>query len=144
MAVDIYCRKDLAGRLVPDDPESEEAVKRFKVGDPVKLVASKPRKYEYHKKFFALLNLVFENQDKYDSIEALRKELVMRAGWFEEHHHVTGKISYSAKSISFASMDQIEFERLFSRVIDVAIEYFIEGATHEELEAAAMEVINFA
>lgn len=144
MPTEIFCRKDLAGRLVPDDDQSRERLARFRVGDPIRLQASKPRNYKYHQKFFALIEVVFENQEKYDSMEALRAELTMRAGWYEEHHHITGKVSYSPKSISFASMDQVEFEELFSKVIDVAIEYFLQGSTREEIEQAAMEVIGFA
>ena len=56
----IYCRVTDLG-LVPMYDSDYEEKKRLKVGDTVLCDIKKPRNYEFHKKFFALVRLTYEN-----------------------------------------------------------------------------------
>ena len=82
--------KGLNQQLVPDDDIGRSYLKKIKAGDSILVTLKKPRNIKFHRKYFALLNLAFENQDRYEHFEALRKEVIMRAGFWEEHVHVTG------------------------------------------------------
>ena len=104
---DLWLHKTQLGHLAPSDAQAKEYLRRIKKESPLLVKITKPRNVGFHRKFFALMDIGFENQEKYDTLEAFRKEVVMRAGWFVEHHHLTGKISYEAKSISFAKMDEL-------------------------------------
>jgi hypothetical protein len=57
---------------------------------------------------------------------------------------MNGKIVYVPKSINFASMDQTEFEKFYSRCIDTAIKYFAIGETPEQVALMAEEYLHFA
>lgn len=133
-------RKTLAGHLAPTTDEGVEGVRKMKPGQEYQIVLTMPRNYKFHCKFFALLKVVYENQEKYDNYEAFRHEVQMRCGHYAAHTHLTGLVSYVPKSISFADMDEIQFSALYDRAIDVLIENFIPGTDRDELIA---EVINF-
>lgn len=77
----------------------------------------KKRNYLFHKKYFALINLCFENQDIFEDIDDLRYYLTMKSGYVKQIN--TGKgIMPIPKSISFSKMDEIEFEDLYQKTIN--------------------------
>jgi len=58
-------------------------------------------------------------------------------GLYAEHITTKGKIIYVPKSMSFAEMDENEFEELYSKFIDIALQHFVTmGRT--ELEDAIL------
>lgn len=121
-----------------------EKLKKIGIGKPVKVTWSRPRNYEFHKKYFSLLNLVFENldepfKDKYTifSIDSLLWQVKMQLGHFEEKMTLGGKILYEAKSISFAKMLQDEFEDFYLKTYNVLAKYFapyLKNIDFEEIE----------
>lgn len=94
-----------------------EKGRKIKVGDFVNCDIKKPRNYMFHKKFFALVELVFQNQDLTDDRDNLRDCLTIRAGYHTTMKLDTG-LQYFPKSISFAKMDEIEFEELFGKFLN--------------------------
>ena len=58
--MDMFCRVTSHG-LVPLYDSDYELAKRLRVGTTVRCRISLPRNYEFHKKFFALVRLTFEN-----------------------------------------------------------------------------------
>ena len=62
--MDIYCRVTEQG-LVPMYDSDLEEKRRLKIGDTVLCKISRPRNYEFHKKFFALVRLTYENLPEY-------------------------------------------------------------------------------
>ena len=140
---EIYVTKHLSGGLYPANQQAADYMKGIKANETLRAMISKPRNYEFHKKFFALLQLVYDNTgcEKYDNFEAFRAEVTMRAGKFTEHVHLSGAISFVPKSISFASMDQVEFEGLYSKAVNVILKHFLPKTNPEKLE---QEVLNFA
>jgi hypothetical protein len=126
----IYLKK-VNNVLIPSLPEDEEKLARWRNGEILEIEIRKPRNLKFHRKFFALLNIAFDNQDRYDNFEAFRAEVIMRCGYFNTHIHLSGKQSFSPKSISFGAMDQMEFEKLYSEAINVIIKYFMPKANEE-------------
>ena len=90
---------------------------KFIDGELYEVEINKKRNIKFHRKFFALINLCFENQDVYKNIDDLRKELIIEAGFSREviTHH--GEIKREALSLSFSSMDEIQFEDVYGKVL---------------------------
>jgi hypothetical protein len=120
------------GSYMPAYASDYENAKRHKVGALVEGEFREPRHPIYHKKFFALLNLGFSNQEKYSIFDHYRAVFTMKAGYYEEIRTEKGVI-YLPKSISFANMDQIEFEKLYQAMIDVLLKE-LGGITKREIE----------
>jgi len=101
-----------------------ELSKKIKLNEVYVYDFKKPINYELHKKFFALVNMVFQNQEQYTNAEHLRKDLIIESGNYDLRYDLHGVEIKEAKSISFSSMDEIVFSELYNSVIDVIIKYF--------------------
>lgn len=58
--MDIYCRVTPYG-LVPLYDSDHDLKQRLRIGSTVRCRISQPRNYEFHKKFFALVRLTYDN-----------------------------------------------------------------------------------
>lgn len=94
-------------------PSDYEKAKKIKVGEIFEYETKKPRNYLFHKKFFALINLVFDNQEAYTNIDDLRYDLTIESGFFTRRTNLQGDEVKKPKSISFAKMDEREFNELY-------------------------------
>jgi len=130
--------------LAPSLPEDVEKLSKWSFGEILRAKVNKPRNARFHRKFFALLNVCFENQDKYDVFEDLRMEIQLKCGFYKEHVTTKGQIIYTPKSIAFANMDEIEFSTLYDKAIDIIIKHFCKGSTPEELNQRVMEILEFS
>ena len=101
-----------------------DKIKKLKVGQEYQCEVKQPRNLKFHKKFFALVNMLFENQEIYNNPDRLRKDLIIEAGLYDEWADFQGVMQREAKSISFASMNEDEFSELYSKVIDVIVKHF--------------------
>ena len=68
--------------------------------------------------------MVFQNQEVYSDINHLREELTKACGFYEKYTNHRGITVYKAKSISFASMDDFEFDELYNKFLDKVVEVF--------------------
>lgn len=132
----IFMKRTQMG-LTPMYDSDHESLKKIAFGKEVVCDVKIPRNYEFHKKFMALLNLAFQNQDRYENFEHLRYVYTLKAGFFEEIATDKGVV-FKPKSISFAKMDELEFSDLYNRMVDVVIKEI--GADREMIES---ELINF-
>lgn len=101
-----------------------EKMKRIKVGDFLECEIKKPRNYRFHKKFFALIQMIFQNQERYNNIDDLREDLTIEAGYYVKRENIKGELIKRAKSISFANMDEHEFSDFYSAVLDEIVKHF--------------------
>src|SRR6185312_717061 len=111
MAKNILLRKGV-GALLPADDAAAEALKRIKLHDLVEVpLPKRPRNVKHHRKFFAMLNLVWQNQEIYPSVDSLLFALKVALGHADLVADLaTGELHPSPRSISFASMGQDEFD----------------------------------
>ena len=107
--------------LIPVEEDAEKVLKRIGLGEVVQMDYKPARNYKFHKKFFAMIQHVFENQDKYDLLEDMLIEVKLQAGHYQEHVTTGGKITYQAKSISFDHMDELEFQEFYEKAIQGVI-----------------------
>lgn len=105
-------------RLIPAYDSDMEFIKKLPKNVPLEIKINKSRNLKFHKKFFALIKLVHENQEKIENIEHLRKYITIKAGYYDEVN--TGKgMMILPKSIKFSKMDNIEFSKLYDNCLSV-------------------------
>lgn len=112
------------GGFKPAYDSDFELSKKIKLNEIYEYEFKKTRNYKFHRKFFALVNMVFQNQEQYTNIEHLRKDLIIESGNYDLRYDLMGVEIREAKSISFSSMDDIKFSELYNDVIEVIIKYF--------------------
>jgi len=110
--------KGLDNRFTVAHNSDYDKLKKIKPNKMVLCKITQPRNLIFHKKFMALIQMVFQNQEHYNNFDKLRKDLIVDAGFFDEHTSIWGEIKQEAKSISFASMGEAEFQELYDRVVD--------------------------
>jgi len=150
--MEFYAVKKM-GVLKPYDRTEAEKLHKMREGEAYKVKVSMLRNVRFHRKFFALLGIVFDNlpesigvktpdgqQVVIRSVADLLWQIKMQIGHYEQKITLGGKITYEAKSISFASMDEAEFQDFYSQAVDVILKYFLPESNREELEeVVAME-----
>ena len=138
----IFCKK-VNGVLAPLDDHDREALKKIRAGQIVQVEYKQPRNVQFHRKFFALMNLVFENQDRYEQFQYFLNEIKFRVGHADQQI-IDGHVVFTPRSISFPAMDNTSFETFYSRAIDVVLAHFLQGMTAEDLDRYVQEIIGFA
>ena len=148
--MEIYCRK-LNGVLVPDSPTDIEKLSKFKTGTPVRLTLTRPRNYDFFKKWWALIGFAYEvwepephNLVGEKNIDRFRQDITILAGYYEQHIRIDGSTRVVAKSLSFASMSEEEFEDLYQKTIDVILQHVLVNYSPEELTSVMDQVLEFA
>ena len=136
--MDIYCRVTDIG-LVPMYDSDYDEKQRLKVGDTVLCSIKRPRNYEFFKKYWALLRLTVTNLPhliqqqmqiftEEDMLDCLKVDL----GLYTTVWHGATQI-IKPGSISFARMDESEFERFFQRSVDVILRIYLRGTDRQAL-----------
>lgn len=118
------------GDFRPAYASDYESAKKIAVGELMEYETKKPRNLAFHKKCFALFNMVFDNQEDFNNIDHLRKYLTMKAGYYEKINTPTGVI-YEAQSLSFASMSQDTFDKFYSDLLDTIVKLY--GMDREDI-----------
>lgn len=137
--MDIYCKVTQYG-LVPLYNTDLELKKHLKIGNVVKCKVSNPRNYEHHKKFFALVRLTFDNlplplvekwhiHNEQDMLRRFKRDL----GYFTNTLNEYGEHEIEYLSISFAAMEQHEFENFYNQCIDLVLNKYIKGIDKDDL-----------
>jgi hypothetical protein len=123
----MWLEKREDGSIYPCDGESALKWADMKLGKylftykPAKKVN---RNIHFHGKYFKMLQVIFDNQEKFPSIDSLRKAVIIDAGFYRIQYCLDGTFYKEADSISFAKMNQEEFEILYSKSVDVCIKAF--------------------
>lgn len=120
----VFLVKQLNNTLKVAYNSDYDKIKKLKPEEIYQCEIKQPRNLKFHRKFFSLINMLFENQERYNNPERLRKDLIIEAGYYDEWVDLNGEVRQEAKSISFASMTEEEFGNLYSSVIDVIVQYF--------------------
>lgn len=129
----IFLKKTLSGFLPADEP-SAEACKKYKIGEIYRADIVKPRSYQHHKLIMALLNLTYENQERYTSFEVFRKAVAFAAGHIVEYPSLDGEVIREADSLSYDRLDEVDFTRVAGAMMTVCAE-ILGGMGIPELEA---------
>lgn len=125
-------------------------------GEMVEIKTVQKRNSKFHRKFFALLNVGYEAWDPgrkhkthkglpvAKNFEQFREDVTILAGYYEQTFRIDGAMKLKARSISFANMEQPEFEELYSAVADVLLEHVLSNyANRAQLDEVVNKVMGF-
>jgi len=135
------------GTLMPASDHDRELLSKIKAGQPVKLKLTRVRNYDFHRKFFALMNFAYDywDADERDkNFDRFRKDIIILAGYFERFTRLNGDERLEAKSIAFHNMSEDDFEKLYSKCIDVIIKYICTQYTGDMLRDTVAMAEEFA
>ncbi len=108
------------GAYVPYTDQDKESLGRVKFGEVIRCDFKRPRNPGHHRKAFALLNAMFENQDMTENFDQFYDWVKAKAGLFEPVFGVEG--FFKLKSLSYSSMGQEDFDKVYQKIITVAVE----------------------
>ena len=106
--------------LVPLYSSDLDEKRKLKIGETYQVEVKRPRNYQFHKKFFALLNIGWENTDVEMPFDTYRRWVTMRAGFYKVYHTPKGEL-YEPESISFSNMDEDTFSEVYDRVLSIIL-----------------------
>lgn len=119
--------------LKPAYDSDKEVFNKMPLNEPFEIEYTKRRNIKFHRKFFALLKLAYENQSDYRVLEDMRRDLLITSGFYDESvNRITGEINKFAKSINFSSMDEIQFNEVYTNVKETICKWL--GIDNETLE----------
>lgn len=146
--------KDMGG-FKPLGTDDTDLMRKIPLGSLIECEYSKKRNPQFHRKFFALLNLGFEYWSPQENewrgfkavknFEVYREQVTILAGFREVTFNLDGSVKVKAKSISFAKMDDTEFQELYSKVLDVIWNKILNTVfeNKQQLENAVNQLMNF-
>lgn len=115
-----------------------------------------PRNPLFHRKYFALLNLGFEawipdrthktykGMPVLKNFEQFREDITILAGYYDQVFNLKGEMKIRAQSISFANMDDDEFEGVYNATIDVLLAHVFENyKDRHEVDRVVQEILGF-
>lgn len=98
----------------------------MKPGKWLRVEFSSPRNGRHHRKLMALLQLVAENSETYNSVEKALVAVKLVTGHFDlMTNPKTGEIIQVPKSVSYEAMDQDAFETFYSAAIDGVLQHIL-------------------
>lgn len=155
--------------LEPIDEDGLNWFTKVKDGALIFCDLVRPRNEKFHRKFFVMLDVAFgawepevetylpaerdgregvyisgTNLERIPAVkdkESFREELIILAGFRDAVYYVDGGVRLKAKSISFASMDQDQFEELYSAVANVVLQKVLKTYSYDDLEQVVERVL---
>lgn len=144
------------GMLFPATIDDQDKIRKLKEGQVIYVEFRKMRNYQFHKKWFALVNFSYEhwepppfidfkhkNLTPVKNFELFRKDLIILAGFYEAYYRIDGSVRIEAKSISFAKMDESEFEKLYSATINAVLKHILINYIPKQLDAVVDQLLSF-
>lgn len=140
--------------LVPYDEAAATFIKKMKSGELAHSDFKRVRNYKFHKKYFALVmfafdqwepqvGLTYQGQPVMKNKERFRKDVAILAGFFESTVNLKGEVRLEAKSISFAQMDEIEFEALYNATINVILSRVLTQYSRADIDEVVEKLLRF-
>jgi hypothetical protein len=156
MACEIQMFK-MQGGLRPAQQSDMDSLEKVRTGAPVLAKIIQMRNPKFHAKFFAMLNFAFEyfqpeihttksgivperNFDKF------REDVTILAGFYDVVVNIKGEARYQAKSISFGSMEDLEFQDVYKAVFNVCWRMVlskVNGMTEQVAENVINSMMSF-
>lgn len=128
-AVLIRTEHGLRGATAADHEMWEKFRRRLqtmKAGKWLRFEWSSPRNGKHHRKLFALLQLVAENSEVYNTTEKALVAVKLVTGHFDLlADPKSGEVIQVPKSISYDAMGQEDFDRWYSQAIDGVLQHIL-------------------
>jgi hypothetical protein len=110
---------------VPSTLKDRQLVRKMRIveGEVSHLDVKLRRVPAHHRLVFLLLEFVFENQDQYRDIDRLREALTLATSFTYTVQTLGGHWQRMPRSWSYATMDEAEFSKLHSELVDVVLQW---------------------
>ena len=141
------------GLLRAANEETLEFLSKKKLGAGVSGEFKQIRNYRFLKKYMALMNIGYDAFDPEivehkghvvaKNFDRFRKDITILAGYFTYTSDINGNVKAAAKSISFGKMEEEDFNKLYSKTIDVLLAKVLGNYTKDDLERVVEQVLNF-
>jgi len=116
------------GQLSPASEYAAERLEKFKNGEQYEIEIKLTRNPQFHAKVFAFFKFCFEHwrsdrefMDERGQFDVFRNNLTVLAGYYDTYYNIKGEPRIEAKSLSFANMDQEDFESCYQALIAAAM-----------------------
>lgn len=137
----LLLRKRMGGTLEPVDDAGRDALARIKAGEIVRAEVRKPRNVGHHRKWWALVSLIYQNQTRYKSPEELDDAIKVMIGHCSTMVLRDGTTVKVPKSIAFHNLDEIDFsQKFYEPAIKMICEEIIAGLDEGELRNELMDL----
>lgn len=131
------------GALRPLDEAGEQTLRAFTEGEVVSIdMPAKPRNVRFHRLYFALLNLVWQNTEQFKTVEHLLTVVKIGIGHADMVQTQTGAEYWHPRSISFAKMDEVAFREFWDKSVDFIIANIL-PVGKSELENEVFALLGF-
>jgi hypothetical protein len=113
--------------LVPSTAFDQVPFRRLglKHGDVLTSEFVKRRSGKHHRLVFGMLKLVFDSQERFEHVEALRRHLTLETSFVIEcMDKATGEVIRMARSWAYSEMDEAEFSQLHEELVPVILREF--------------------
>ena len=127
--------------LVPANEQTLDALRKMKPGQWYRADIRLPRNVKHHRKYFALLGVVFPHQTMWPTFRKFRQKLEEALGHGEYHTNGRGERYFENESISFANMDQEEFEQLYERAVELILTRILPNVGRADLDRQVEEIM---
>lgn len=152
MATDLLLVKD-GQWLKAAESISYDSLNELKQGQTYAATIRQPRNVRHHRKYFALLNIIHENQEQYATVKGLLDAIKIGIGHCD---YIPFRVSQELlmrlierggmvylpipRSISFHSMDQAEFEDVYEKSIQYILSDIVPGLNRADLEREVLAI----
>jgi hypothetical protein len=109
------------GALHPYYPSDRERFNKIENNRIIEVEMKQPRNKKHHDKFRALLRFAFHHwtEGEYGSPDELAEALKYEVGHTRTVRLLDGTPVREARSLSFSECDQLEFNEVYERIVDV-------------------------
>lgn len=122
------------GQLSPANEIAADALERFKNYEQYEIEIKLTRNPQFHAKVFKFFQFCFahwksdrEFMNEAGQFDVFRKNLTVLAGYYTSHYTINDGTRIEAKSLSFSSMEQDEFEACYQALIAAAMRNIFKG-----------------
>jgi len=127
--------------LVPANEQSLEALRKMKQGQWYRADIKMPRNVKFLRKYFALLGAVYPHQSMWPTFKKFRDKFEEALGHGEYHVNGKGERYFENESISFAKMEEDEFEQLYERAVELILTQILPGVGRADLDRQIEEIM---
>ena len=131
--------------LIPSLEQDLEYIEKIPNNSLISADIKMARNLKFLRKFFAMLEVMFQYQHRYKNKQHFRTDMMIRCGFYTDFITKEGEIIYIPESISFAKMDELKFALVYNSFIDIFISDYVPQITKAEIEAKVIEhIIQFS
>ena len=132
--------------FTPISDEDWEIYNKLSTDETFYFEIKKVRNPSLHRKFFALLKIGYTNlPEQYESIcpnsEVFRSQMLIMAGHCIITYDFDGNEHIGAKSINFETVDDIEFSKIYSDVLNVMLRKVFINCDERDIESMLFNFI---